>query len=64
MDQFKKNKSILDYSVTKLNCEHFATLCLFNEIYSEQAENINDKPELLFYSKFIDKTVGKMDNKA
>jgi hypothetical protein len=64
LDQFKKDKRIFDYSITKLNCEHFATLCLLNETYSEQTQNIKDKPELLFCSKFIDKTVGKIDNKA
>ncbi len=62
LDRFEKG--ILDYSITTLNCEHFATLCLFNEIFSEQANNIKDKPELLFYSKFIDKSVAIIDNKA
>ncbi len=62
LNQFEKG--ILDYSITKLNCEHFATLCLFDEIFSEQADNIKDKPELLFYSKFIDKSVAIIDNKA
>ena len=59
LNQFKKGT--VQYSVANYNCEHFATLCLFGEPFSEQAENIKDKPRLHFLSQFIDSSVAKSD---
>ena len=59
LNQFRKGT--VQYSVADYNCEHFATLCLFGEAFSEQAENIKDKPRLHFLSQFIDSSVAKSD---